>query len=110
VQFFSEKPARVSTPLHIETDANGEAQFSVPELTSKIDVLALAYKHWHCACWVMADTQTVTSQRHFANSTDHRLECTLPPANMEPGQIVFIAGSVERKGPIFTNRALLSEA
>jgi hypothetical protein len=92
VEFFSEKPPRVSSPLHFETDSDGEAQFSVPEFTSEIDVrLNLASKHWHCACWVMADTETVLRGGILQTPPTTAPNAPLPPPNMEPGQIVFIA-------------------
>ena len=92
MQFFSERPARVSSPLHIDTDANGVAQFNVPESTSEIDVrLALASKHWHCACWVMADTQTVLHKGILQAPPTTAPNAPFPPANIEPGQIVIIA-------------------
>lgn len=93
VQFFYEKPASVSPPLHIETDANGEAQFNIsgshPE---NIDVrLTLTSEYWHCLCWVMADTKEVLREGILQIPPTNVPNAPIAPANREPGQIVFVA-------------------
>lgn len=58
VQFMGREAS--SLPLQIDTDANGEAHFNIPNHTEHIDVrVALKSGHWHCGCWVMADTKQV---------------------------------------------------
>jgi hypothetical protein len=66
VQFLYEKPPKATPPLRIETDANGEAQFRIPEPPpERLDVrLALTSGHWHCGCWVMPLTEDVISKGH----------------------------------------------
>jgi hypothetical protein len=93
VQFFYEKPARISPPLHIETDADGEAQFSISKPPPEnIDVrLALTSEHWHCACRVMADTEKVLREGILQVARSNVPNAPIAPANKEPGQIVFIA-------------------
>lgn len=96
VQFFYEKPPKVTPPQRLTTDANGEAQFSIPEsLPEHIDVqLALTSEYWHCACGVMADTEEVLNLLNKGILQDRRSNvpnAPLAPANREPGQIVFIA-------------------
>jgi hypothetical protein len=95
VQFFYEKPASISPPLHIETDANGEAQFNISEPhPANIDVrLALAPDQWHCLCWVMADTKEVLREGTLQISPSKAPNAPIVPANREPGQIVFVAYS-----------------
>jgi hypothetical protein len=93
VQFFSEKPANISPPLHIETDANGEAQFNISESRPEnIDVrLALTSEHWHCLCWVMVGTEKLLREGIVQISPTKVPNAPIAPANREPGQIVFIA-------------------
>src|SRR5208283_1899551 len=92
VQFFYEKPAKVSPPLHLETDFKGEAQFSIPEPTpAHLFVhVALAYEYWHCACGFMGDTETVVHKGVLEAAGDTKKTPTAP-ANPEPGHIVFVA-------------------
>jgi hypothetical protein len=61
VEFLYEKSTNGSPPLHLETDSSGEAQFSIPEPTPAHlnGTVALTSERWHCACWMMADTETV---------------------------------------------------
>ena len=89
VQFFYEKPAKVSPPLHLETDSNGEAQFSIPEPTpAHLFVhVALTNEYWHCACGFMGDTETVVHK----GVVEAPPKAPIAPANREPGQIVFVA-------------------
>src|SRR6266566_2971480 len=93
VQFFSEKPANISSPLHIETDANGEAQFNISESRPEnIDVrLTLTSEHWHCLCWVMVETEKVLREGIVQIPPTKVPNAPIAPANREPRQIVFIA-------------------
>jgi len=93
VQFFYEKPAKISPPLHIETDANGEAQFNISKRPPEnIDVrLALTSEHWHCVCGLMAGTQKVLREGIVQIARTNVLNAPIAPANKEPGEIVFIA-------------------
>jgi hypothetical protein len=93
VQFFYERRPKISPPLHIETDANGEAQFNISESPPEnIDVrLALTYEHWHCACWVMADTEKILREGIVQVPPTNVPNAPIAPASMGPGQIVFIA-------------------
>ena len=93
VQFFYEHPAKSSFPLRIETDANGEAQFSIPESPpDHIDVsVAVTSEYWHCACAVMADTEEVPHKGILQYRRPNVPNAPFPPANTEPGQIVFVA-------------------
>jgi hypothetical protein len=92
VQFLYEKPPKASSPLRIETDANGEAQFRIPESPPEhLDVkLALTSEHWHCGCWVMADTEDVIHKGIVEATPPDKAKASTTPANAEPGEIVFI--------------------
>jgi len=92
VQFLYEKPPKASPPLRIDTDANGEAQFRIPEPPpERLDVrLALTSGHWHCGCLVMAGTEDVISKGFVDAAPPNKAKASTAPANTEPGQIVFI--------------------
>lgn len=93
VEFFYEKPPKVTPPQRLTTDANGEAQFSIPEsLPEHIDVtVALTSEYWHCACGVMADTEEVLHKGILQDRRSNVPNAPFPLANREPGQIVFLA-------------------
>jgi hypothetical protein len=92
VQFLYDKPPKASPPLRIETDANGEAQYRIPDPPPEyVDVrLALTSEHWHCGCWVMAHTEDVISKGIVDATPPNKAKASTTPANAEPGQIVFI--------------------
>jgi hypothetical protein len=92
VQFLYEKPPQASPPLRIETDAHGEAQFSIPDPPPKsLDVrLALTSEHWHCGCWVMADPKTAIDKGFVDAVQPNKAKASTPPANPAPGQILFV--------------------
>jgi hypothetical protein len=88
VQFFYEKPARVTQPFRATTDSKGEAQFSIPQPNPEhLDVrVALTSEHWICRCWLMSDIEPVL-RKGVALTPQSK-----PPwANAEPGLIVFHA-------------------
>jgi hypothetical protein len=91
VQFFYEKPAQVSAPLHLETDSKGEAQFSIPEpAPAHLFVhVALTSEHWHCGCGFMGATDSVV-HNGIRQDLPAKSKST-PRAKVEPGYIVFVA-------------------
>ncbi len=93
VQFIYEKPPNASLPLEIKTDANGEAQFNIPEPAPEhINVRAtMSSEHWHCACWVLADTDQVVHEGIVQAAATKDTKASVAPVNAEPGQIVLIA-------------------
>jgi hypothetical protein len=91
VQFLYEKPVQALRSLDIETDGHGEAQFNIPEpAPGHISIrITLSSEHWHCACWVMANTERVVRE-----GIVHAGAAKKTPAastNAQPGQIIFIA-------------------
>ena len=61
MQFFYEKPAKVSPSFHLENDSNGEPRFNIPEPTPAHLFVhgALTYEYWHCTCVFMGPTEAV---------------------------------------------------
>lgn len=90
VQFLYEQPPAASSPVQVQTDGTGRAQFTIPEPQPEhLNVrVALTSEHWHCACWVMTDTEKVI--RNGLVQTD-RLNSPSAQVNAEAGEIVFIA-------------------
>ena len=93
VQFLDEQPIRASSPLQLKTDASGEAQFRIPDSQPKhLNIrLALTSEHWHCACWVMTDTENVVHNGIMQTAPANKAKVYTVPANAKPGQIVFVA-------------------
>jgi hypothetical protein len=77
VQFVNETPVTASSPLRLETDANGEVRFGIPKpLPEHLHVrVALTSEYWHCGCCAL---------RKGAKAND-------VPARTEPGEILIIA-------------------
>jgi hypothetical protein len=92
VEFLYDEPTKGSVPLHIKTDDNGEARFSLPEpLPEHVDVsLSLTSEDWHCVCWVMTETGKVLHKGIMEIPPTRVPNAPFPPANAEPGQIVFV--------------------
>jgi hypothetical protein len=93
VQFLYEKPPKASPSLHIETDADGQATFNIPEpIPEHIDVrVTLTSEHWHCACGVMADTQQILRNGILQAAPSKEPNASGASAGARPGQIVFLA-------------------
>ena len=92
VQLFYEKQAKISAPLQIETDLNGEAEFNIPGPPPEhIDVrITLTSPYWHCTCWRMAETEELLHKGIVQVSRTNVPNAPIAPANTVPGQIVFI--------------------
>jgi hypothetical protein len=92
VQFFYEKPAKISTPLNMDTDFHGEAQFKIPELAPEYVNVRVTRSSdlWHCACGVMVETQAVLHRGIVQIPPSKVPNAPFAPANAEPGQIVFV--------------------
>jgi hypothetical protein len=89
----SEKaPAKYDAQLHLETDVNGAAQFTLPEpAPARVSVGArLTSEHWRCGCAapVLAVTQELMQKGIVKGS---EFDSARHPAKAEPGEIVFIA-------------------
>lgn len=93
VQFLFDDSSKTSSVLRLVTDSHGETQFSLPEPTpERIDVeISLAKKYWHCACWVIADTETIIHSGVLQVPKTEPPMHPFPPANKEPGRVIFIA-------------------
>lgn len=78
-------PPKYDSTLHLETDANGGAQFGLPEpapahLSAQV---RLTSENWHCGCMVLVATGDLI-QKGIAVLSDK-------PIKTEPGEILFLA-------------------
>jgi hypothetical protein len=84
-------PAKYDATLHLETDTNGEAQFSLPDPAPAhlAAQLHLTSEHWHCACMVLATTEDLI-QKGIVES--HRSPNRKSDASdkAEPMEILFL--------------------
>jgi hypothetical protein len=91
VEFLYDEPTKGSVPLHIKTDDNGEARFSLPEpLPEHVDVsLSLTSEDWHCVCWVMTETGKVLHKGIMEIPPTRVPNAPFPPANAERERTTF---------------------
>jgi len=85
-------PANYDTNLRLETDSNGEVQFSLPE-PAPVHLAAwvrLASKRWHCKCTLTVSTQVVVEQG-IVQTPGTELPTSVTKAKAGPGVILFIA-------------------
>src|SRR5260370_41102353 len=94
ISLLYEKGEKIETKqgalLELETDINGEAQFTLPEATpAHLSARArLTSEHWRCGCWALVATQDAVQKGIVEGN-----ELTTPakPVKAEPGEILFIA-------------------
>jgi hypothetical protein len=84
-------PAKYNTNIALETDANGEAQFRLPEpfpehFSAQIQ---MDWGHWDCSCSALADTQEVIQRGLVEFSAKGKKPKTLIKAR--PGEVIFVA-------------------
>src|SRR6266853_4743202 len=94
ISLLDEKGEKIETKqgalLELETDINGDAQFTLPEAApAHLSARArLTSEHWRCGCWALVATQDVVQKGIVEGN-----ELTTPakPVKAEPGEILFIA-------------------
>jgi hypothetical protein len=84
-------PPNSDAILHLQTDANGEAAFSLPEPAPAHlwAVVHLTSENWRCGCLALADTQEVIRNGLTLTHTSQKAEST--HLQTQPGEIVFTA-------------------
>lgn len=85
-------PANYSAHFQLETDANGEAEFQLPD-PAPAHVAAqahLTFEHWHCGCAALENTQDLIQKGFTAGLATGS---TPPGASVkaQPGEILFVA-------------------
>jgi hypothetical protein len=91
VQFLYEAPGKASPPLNLRTNSEGEALFSIPEAApNSLGVeVKLTSAHWHCACLLIADMETVVHKGVVQAAPDKAKKLVALPSP-EAGRIVFV--------------------
>jgi hypothetical protein len=88
-------PAKYGANLNLETDANGEAQFHLPE-PAPVHFSAhvrLTSEPWHCRCISLVTTQDVL-QKGSVQALGSEPTGSATNAKPEPGVILFFRPSV----------------
>ena len=85
-------PPKHDVNLELETDANGEARFHLPEpAPAHLWVrLRLAYEHWHCDCAALITTEDVI-QKGIVQTWARKSKPSATNAKTENGVILFQA-------------------
>jgi hypothetical protein len=86
-------PAKYDATLSLETDINGEAQFTLPE-PAPVRFAAqvrLTSEHWHCGCTALVTTQDVIHKGIVAAEPGHTSKKSTVAAQVAPGEILFVA-------------------
>ncbi len=83
-------PAKYDALLHLETDVDGEARFSLPEPAPAhlSATTSLTSEHWRCGCWALVVTQEL-----IQNGIVEGQKLTTPAMQLkaEPREILFVA-------------------
>lgn len=92
VQFLAESPPAASAIVNIETNGNGEAQFSIPGPAPRhLNVRAtLTSEYWYCVCWVMTDTDKVL-QMGIVQTAPGSKAISVNRAEPKPREVLFFA-------------------
>ncbi len=83
-------PAKYDARVYLETDANGQTQFDLPEPPpAHLDVrVTLSSGHWHCGCMALTDTQDVIQKGVTVVRPDPGSKA---PLIAKAGEILFTA-------------------
>ncbi len=85
-------PAKYDANLRLETDANGETQFRLPEPSPAhlVAQVRLTSEHWHCFCMALVTTKDLI-QMGIVQPPGPESTTSSTNAKAEPGVIVFLA-------------------
>lgn len=86
-------PAKYDAILRLETDANGGAQFSLPELfpAHLSAQVTLTSEHWRCGCSALVTTQDLIQKGILGPQPDHESTQSATQVKAEPGELLFVA-------------------
>jgi hypothetical protein len=85
-------PPKHNVNLSLESDAKGEAHFTLPEpAPSRISArVRLTSVHWRCGCEVLATTEDVI-QKGIIGPQPAESKKPATPVIVSPGEIIFLA-------------------
>jgi hypothetical protein len=86
-------PAKYDDNLRLETDANGEAQFRLPESppANLVTQVRLTSEHWHCFCMAIVATRDLIQMGIVVQPSGHESTTSATNAKAEPGVILFLS-------------------
>jgi hypothetical protein len=86
-------PAKYEANLSLETDANGEARFTLPEPTPPhiLAQVRLTSEHWRCGCGVLAASGDVIQKGIVGPLPGGEPKKTTASLKAAPGEILFVA-------------------
>jgi hypothetical protein len=86
-------PTKYDANLRLETDANGEAQFRLPEPppANLVAQVRLTSEHWHCFCMVPITTKDLIQMGIVVQPSGRESTTSATNAKAEPGVILFLA-------------------
>ena len=95
-------PPKYDANLSLESDANGEAHFTLPEpAPSRLSArVRLTSVHWRCGCEVLA-TMADVIQKGIVGPQPAGSKKSVTPVMVSPGEIIFLASPLS-----FFERAL----
>jgi hypothetical protein len=85
-------PATYEANLRLESDANGEARFLLPDPVPVhlVAQVRLTSEHWHCGCLALVATQDLI-QKGIVQASGPESTGSATNAKAEPGVILFLA-------------------
>jgi hypothetical protein len=87
VQFFYDNPAKVTTPLSLETSPEGSVDFGLPSPLPNHIGLQVSLKYYACECGMMADTKSIVQEGKLVIFRGQKVKSGITP---KPGQITFV--------------------
>jgi hypothetical protein len=92
VQFLSKTLGKASPSLQLQTDSNGETQFTIPEpRPDRLSVeITLNSGNWHCSCRLMADMEAILNKGILRSDAPGN-NASNTPLQAEPDYIIFVA-------------------
>jgi|HubBroStandDraft_5_1064220.scaffolds.fasta_scaffold328211_2 hypothetical protein len=86
-------PPDVDTHFLLETDSNGDTQFTLPKPPpSHVAAQAhLTWEHWHCGCAMLIATRDLLQNGFVAGDPRSKAARAAAPLKADPGEILFVA-------------------
>lgn len=87
------RPLEHPSVLALETDAEGQASFALPEpIPAHLSVqVRLTSEHWRCGCAVLAATREILQKGSVGAEPEHTASPASGGGKAGPGQIIFFA-------------------
>lgn len=86
-------PPNIDKRFQLETDSNGDTQFTLPEPPpSHIAAQTrLTSEHWHCGCVMLIATRDLLQNGFVGGDPRNKAARAAAPLKADPGEILFVA-------------------